>query len=406
MSETPVLPNPPKQIITTVPGIYNPVSKDQATKSLFPALEPYVVSELQYQSRVFQRFPVIPVRDIKNNGFTFTYSWMRTKSEAGAAFRAINGRVTESSADYEMAMTEIAMLETSFAIDHRLTRTGAIIDPISFNWSENVKSMAALVNEAFIRGDPSLPADAAGIDRCHGPGTFKGLNALAHDIGWHVWTEPLDLTDLYVSKTGSEFYPGTPGSIRNTATAAKDQLMTMLSDLTPEPTMLIGNNHVINALSRLGEALGLLTREKNDFGQTLTYINGIELIDIGRGMARNTPIIKTVKSNDTLPTAHPDYVDDVYENYAFTKLIACSAGPEEVHLIAPETDATVVSLPDWTKPREEVNRAWIETMLGVVVKNRNCLGIFDCVYVPKKSLPNPAAIVNAPQVDPVTYLPL
>jgi hypothetical protein len=297
------------------------------------------------------------------------------------------------------------MIETSFAIDHRLTRTGAIIDPLSFNWSESVKSMSALLNEAFIRGNPDLPASDTN-DRCHGPGTFKGLEALVREIGWHVWSDPLDLTDLQTIKTGQEHFPKDAsgvGGFRNTAVRAVEHLMTMLSDLTPEPTMLLGNSHSINALSRLGESLGILSRQKNDFGQTLTYINGVELIDMGRGMARNTPIIKTVVSNDALPAGHPD-ISKGYDHYATTKLIACSAGPENVHLIAPESDATVVSIPDWNSPREEVNRAWIEMMLGVVVKNRNCIGIFDNVYIPKSSIANVSAVLAEGNIDPITYV--
>jgi hypothetical protein len=414
MSFNPIMPAPANQRVTTVPGIYNPISKEQVSKTLFPALETQVISELQMQNWFFRRCPVVGVQDIKNSGFTFTYSWMRTKSESDAMFRPINGRITESNADIEMASTELAQIGNSFSIDFMLTKTGAILDPVAFNWGECIKGIGARLNETFIRGDPDIPADVTGVDRSHGPNTFKGLHALAKDTNWNVWYDPLDLTDIDVIKTGNEYSSSGLGKvIRNNPQRAKQNLLRKINTLSPKAEWIIGNTDAISALSQLGDALGMISMATDDWGEQITMLRGMELVDIGRGAARNDYMIKTVMSNDKLPEDldgntgwhHPDYEHGVYEHYAATKLIVGSFGADRLHRITPELNGTVVSVPDWENPREEVNRGWINVVMGLALKNRNCLGMFNKVYLPKSALSDPKGVMASEKIDPITYQP-
>lgn len=100
-------------------------------------------------------------------GSTLDYSYRRQKTQASAAFRAINTEYTPGSVTTEKHTVTLAELGGSYEIDRRIANLGsARTAEIALQTLNKVKAASALLSDSIINGDTAADEDSFdGLDK-------------------------------------------------------------------------------------------------------------------------------------------------------------------------------------------------------------------------------------------------
>lgn len=381
-----VYPDPIPQGIYAPVGIRNPVPKRVAFATAYEHLANGIIDEFQHQSWFFDHMPRMELVDTVHGGATTTYKYYRTANLASATAREYNSEVSETYVELAAEETNIANLASAISMDVDLMNIGGITNQWNMQMSFAVQGIADLFNEMVIRGDSSVPRNSD--DRAVGPGSFDGLHKIIQKESLHVWDETLDLTGLGLQTATQNTAKTITRSETNVWLDEIDRMMSRIRKLRPYPTFILGNDNLISALSALGRRTGVYQMTKNEWGQPIGEIEGIQLIPMGKRCAQNRQIIETVKSN-TPCRENPDGTkpEGTFETTAYVG----SFGPNAIQGLQLPGELVSIRMPDFSSSGY-VKKADIEMHIGMAVMSRHACGMFTKVCVPRALIEFPKYI--------------
>lgn len=369
-----IYPDPIPQGIHAPLGIRNPVPKRVAFATAYEHLANGIIDEFQHQSWFFDHMPRMTLTDTVHGGGTTTYKYYRTANLASATAREYNSEVDETYVELKSAETNIANLASAISMDVDLMNIGGITNQWNMQMNFAVQGIADLFNEMVIRGDSAVQRDPK--DRAVGPASFDGLHKIIKDDSLHVWEETLDLTGL-----GMQTTEGDDDRRRTTTNIwldVIDQMMARLRKLRPYPTFILGNDNLISALSALGRRTGVYQMTKNEWGQPIGEIEGIQLIPMGKRCAKNQQIIETY-TTDRICRENPN--GEAGETFETTAYVG-SFGPNAIQGLQLPGELVTIRLPDFSTSGY-VKKADIEMHIGMAVMSRHACGMFTHVCIPR-----------------------
>lgn len=155
-------------------------------------------------------------------GSTLDYSYRRQKTQASAAFRAINTEYTPGSVTTEKHTVTLAELGGSYEIDRRIANLGsARTAEIALQTLNKVKAASALLSDSIINGDTAADEDS-----------FDGL-------------------DKALTGSSTEITDGKDWSTFTDATSAMvilDDLDELQSEIDGATSVMIANKHALSKM--------------------------------------------------------------------------------------------------------------------------------------------------------------
>lgn len=382
-----VYPEPIRQGVHAPIGIKNPVPKDVVLQSAYEYVSRDIIDEFRHQSWFFDHMPRIEITNAVYGGGTTTYKYYRAAGTASATSRPINSEVDETYTDKTSEITNIANLASSVSMDVALMRLGGIEDEWNFQLKGALQGVSDLFNEMVIRGDSAVPARKD--DPAVGPAAFDGLDKIIRKESLHVWNRALDLTGLDLTE------PVVIDGVQNTRShphyGVINKMMAWMRKLRPAPTFILGNDELIAALSALGSMTGIYQAQKNDFGDTIDTIKGISLIPMGKRCGYNEEIIPIRKTNTKCRENPNGKPNQTYETVAYVG----SFGDLAIQGLQLPGDLVEIRLPDMNVSGH-MKKVDIDMQIGMVVKSRHSVGMFEHVCLPADLIEFPEFVDNAP----------
>lgn len=351
-------------------------TKEQISKThtAYEHLATEIINEFQHQSWFFDHMPRMTLTDTVHGGGTTTYKYYRAANLASATAREYNSEVDETYVELESKKTNIANLASAIPMDVDLVNISGFKTQWDMKMPFAVQGIADLFNEMVIRGDSAVPRNPE--DRAVGPGSFDGLDKIIKDDSLHVWEETLDLTGLSTTTTTKLDEQGGLRGEANVWFDVIDQLMSRIRTLRPYPTFILGNDNLISALSALGRRTGVYQMTKNEWGQPIGEIEGIQLIPMGKRCAQNRQIIETVKSNTKCRENPEEKPSETFETTAYVG----SFGPNAIRGLQLPGELVSIRMPDFSSSGY-VKKADIEMHIGMAVMSRHACGMFEHVCI-------------------------
>lgn len=301
-----------------------PVTLAEFNRGTVPDLDARVMDEFRKLTPMADALIFDDVVNPAGGGATWTYSYRRLVTQAGAAFRAINTEYTPSEVTTAVFSSNLAALGGSWQIDRILAQNeNALASENTLNLTQKIKAAQAKFNDAILNGDTAT--DAAGFD-----GLNKALVGSATEFGVNEVTDWSD-------------WDTNPAAVNKSL----DKIDEFLSSLDGAATFVASNRLMIGRVRAAARRAGVYTRTPVDgltspTGTPFTreQYGDIVFVDAGQKAGSNAEVvpIRAATVNGTAATG-------------LTDLFAVRAGLDGFHGIS-FTGAQLVKtyLPDFSTP--------------------------------------------------------
>lgn len=281
-------------------------------------------------------------------GSTLTYGYTRLKTPSTAQSRALNQEYTANQAVREKVTTDLSIFGGSFELDRVIQDTSGSLDEINFQMQQKIIGAKNLFHFEVINGDSAADTN-----------TFDGLNKILTGTDTEINTNLV--TDLTaIDEAGSRKF--------------LELLDNFLSELDGRPTMLLGNNKLINKIKSVARWAGYYNRTQDAFGNTVDNYDNIPLVDLGyfyNPTSQTTDAVskvldRTVGGNATT---------------GLTDLYAVNLALDGFHGVSPQGGVGIKSyLPNLTLPGV-VKRGEVEMVAGVALKATRKAGVLRNIKI-------------------------
>lgn len=302
-----------------------PVSLAQAKIGIADDVQATFIDEFRKSSWLFDNLTFDDVVTPSGGGATLTYGYMRTVTQATAAFRAINAEYTPQEATKVAVTADLKPFGGSYQIDRVL---GAIARgrEIAFQTEQKRKAALALFNDALINGDTAVDANSFdGLDKALTGTTQEDTTGR----DWDVATEDGAFTIL-------------------------DDVDFLLSMLDGPADAIIGNKRTLAKIRSAARRAGYFGRTTTDAGLLIETYNSVPLIDPGAKAGSTTDVIPVAGSTEP--------------GKGKTDLYAIRLGLDGLHAISLAGQPPVRTwLPDFTTSGA-VKTGEVEAVLAIALK--------------------------------------
>lgn len=316
-----------------------PVTLAQAKLNVTDALQLSIIDEFRKSSFLLDNMLFDDAVSPVGGGATLTYGYTRVKTQASAAFRAINAEYVASEVDKERFTVDLKVFGGSYNIDRVISKMGGIVSEIEFQASQKIKAAVALFHDTFINGD-------VGVD----VNSFDGLNKALTGTATEANTVAvIDLsTAALVTANYQEFL---------------DALDEWLLTLNGRPDALLMNSKMLGKMRAVARRATAYNTSKNEFGVEVEYYGTIPMIDLGEKPGAATTIIG---------------IDGVAKT---TDIYAVRLGIDGVHGVSMNGVQPVQStLPDFTTSGA-VKQGDVEMVAAIAIKATKSAGVFRKIKV-------------------------
>lgn len=316
-----------------------PVTLLEAKKNVQDDLQMGIIDEFAKSSFLFNHLIFDDAVSATGGGATLTYGYTRLKTQASAAFRAINAEYAPSEIEKERITVDLKVFGGSFQIDRVIANMGGIISEVALQSAQKVKAAAALFNDTVINGDSAVSAIA-----------FDGLNkALTGSSTEFNTTTAIDLSNSAAIDTNYK--------------AFLDSLDEFLMSLDGTPSFIGGNTKLIAKIRAVARRAGMYNITKDDFGNQVEFYGVIPLIDFGAKAGSNDPVVAIDGASGE------------------TSLYAARLGMDGFHAVSMTGVAPVqIWLPDFTTAGA-VKTGEVEMVAAVALKATKAAGVFRKIKV-------------------------
>ena len=316
-----------------------PVTLLEAKKNVQDDLQLGVIDEFAKSSFLFNHLVFDNVVSATGGGATLTYGYTRLKTQASAAFRAINAEYSPSEIEKERITVDLKVFGGSFQIDRVIANMGGIISEVALQSAQKVKAAAALFNDTVVNGDSAVSAIA-----------FDGLNkALTGSSTEFNTTTAIDLSNSAAIDTNYKTF--------------LDSLDEFLMSLDGTPSFIGGNTKLIAKIRAVARRAGMYNITKDDFGNQVEFYGVIPLVDFGAKAGSNDPVVAIDGASGE------------------TSLYAARLGMDGFHAISMAGVAPVqIWLPDFTTAGA-VKTGEVEMVAAVALKATQAAGVFRKIKV-------------------------
>lgn len=325
-----------------------PITLEQAKVGMADKIDQMVVDEFRRASFLLDQLTFDNAVSPGTGGSTLTYGYTRLKTPSTASFRALNTEYQANHADRENQFVTLKIFGGAFEIDRVIRDTAGQINEMDFQMRQKIIGAANLFHHTVINGDSAVDTDA-----------FDGLDKALAGSNTEVNTDAvLDLSTA--AGMDSEKY------------TFLELIDDFLSELDGKPTMLMGNNKLINKIKAVARRAGYLTSTEDAFGRTVEAYNDIPLVDMGYyydGAATN-PVVPIV--GRTVNAAAQTGLTDLY---------AAGLGLDGFHGVSPTGSGVIQTfLPDFKAPGA-VKKGEVEMVAAVALKATRKAGVLRNIKV-------------------------
>lgn len=318
-----------------------PVTLEQAKATMQDKIIQSAIDEFRRSSFLLDQLTFDDAVSPGTGGSTLVYGYTQIKTPSTAGFRKINTEYTPNEADRQDKSVKLKIFGGSYEVDRVIQNTSGQLNESAFQMEQKIKGAANLFHYTAINGDSAVDADSFdGLD--------KMLTGSSTELGTDVVT---DLTDVTMTKY-----------------KILETLDDFLSELDGKPTMLLGNNKLINMIQSVARQAGYFTRTEDAFGNKIGGYDNIPLVDLGYFYNATTkktdPIVEIVERT-------------IGENKVggLTDLYAVSLGLDGFHGVTPLGSAGITAyMPNFTTPGA-VKKGEVEMVAGVALKQTRKAGV-------------------------------
>lgn len=316
-----------------------PVTLAQAKLNVTDALQLSIIDEFRKSSYLLDNMLFDDAVSPVGGGATLTYGYTRVKTQASAAFRAINSEYTASEVEKERFTVDLKVFGGSYKVDRVIANMGGIINEVEFQARQKIKAAVALFHDTFINGDVGVDANA-----------FDGLNkALTSSVTEFNTTTAIDLS--------------TSAAVDSNYKAFLDLLDEFLLSLDGVPSALLMNDKLFAKMRAVARRALMYSVTKNEFGVDVEYYGSIPMINLGTKPGSANPIIPIDGTAKT------------------TDLYAVRLGIDGVHGVSMNGVQPIVStLPDFSTAGA-VKEGDVEMVAAIAVKATKAAGVFRKIKV-------------------------
>ncbi|WP_453992120.1 major capsid protein [Bacillus nitroreducens] len=324
-----------------------PITLEQAKVGMADKIDQFVVDEFRRSSFLLDQLTFDNAVSPGTGGSTLTYGYTRLKTPSTAGFREINKEYTPNEADRENLTVDLKIFGGSYQIDRVIQDTSGQINEMQFQMEQKIKGAANLFHHTVINGDSAV--DAKSFD-----GLDKALTGSSTEVN-----------------TDSVLDVSTDSGLNDNKYAFLDLIDDFLSELDGKPTMLLGNNKLINKIKSVARRSGYYTQIEDAFGRKIDAYDGIPILDLGyfyNGSATE-PIVKI--ETRTVGT----------EQTGLTDLFAVSLGLDGFHGVSPTGNGVIRNyLPNFNTPGA-VKTGDVEMVAAVALKATRKAGVLRNIKV-------------------------
>jgi hypothetical protein len=278
-----------------------------------------VLSENDLQRGVVETFIVsspvldrVPLLDIEGNA----YAYNKEATLPGVEFRAVNAAYVESTGTVTQTTVSLVILGGDADVDRFIVQTrGNVNDQRAIQEAMKSKAIALKWQDTFINGDTAVDANS-----------FDGLKKL--------------LTGAQLITAGTNGIP-VVGNGGTDVQTFFDQLDATLAAVPGGVDALYMNAQILAKIRAAGRRLMTISQsERDEFGRTVDFYNGIPMYDIGN-KADGTAIIPQTETQGTSNVASSIYAVKWSANQAENGVAALNNGGIDVRDLG-EQDAKSV----------------------------------------------------------------
>ncbi len=315
------------------------VTLAQVSLNSTDALQKGVIDEFRKSSFLLDNIPFEPAVSPQGGGSTMTYSYLRVKTEAGAAFREFNKEYTASEAVKEKISADLKIFGGSYEVDRVIADLGGAVNEVDFQSRQKIKSTAALFNDTFINGDSGTNSNA-----------FDGLEKALANSSTEIKNEDaaIDLSTAEAVDTNYMYF--------------LDMLDEFLSLLDAPPSFIGGNTKLVSKLRACIRRASMYTSTRNELGQLIEQYGNIPIVDFGAKSGSNEDIVKTAEDGST-------------------SLYAGRFGTDGLHAVSlAGANPVKIILPDF-KTAGAVKKGEIEMVAAIALKSSRAAGVMRNIKV-------------------------
>lgn len=274
-------------------------------------------------------------------GSTLAYGYIKLKTPATAAFRALNTEYTPNEAIREPHTAYCKIFGGAFSLDRVIIKTSGAVDELDFQLKEKVKGATNLFHYAAINGDMAANQDE-----------FDGLDVFltGSSTEYNADGDPFDISSsVLLDAEYNRFL---------------DMMDEFVSGLDAMPSAFLANTALATKIKGIARRAGYYNRMEDAFGRSVDAWNDIPIIDLKHyfdGTA-SLPVVPIAEDGTT-------------------SLYAVALAQDGFHGISPLGNNVIqTSLPDLSKPGT-IKTGDVELVAGVVLKNSLKAGCFRNIQV-------------------------
>lgn len=322
-----------------------PVTLAEAKATMQDKLEQTAIDEFRRSSFLMDQLIYDDAVSPGTGGSTLVYGYTQLKTPSTAEFRAINTEYSANEAKREPKTTNLKVFGGAYKIDRVIQNTSGQLNEAAFQMEQKIKGASNLFHQTIINGNSAVD-----------PLSFDGLDKMLTGSSTEINTDAvMDLTD-----------------VTNTKFKLLEQIDDFMSQLDGRPTMLMGNNKLINMIKSLARQAGYYTRSEDAFGKTVDGYDNIPLIDLGYFFngTNTVPIVDNVSR--TIGGTPTDGLTDLY---------AVSIGLDGFHGVTPLGGVGLTAYaPDFSIPGA-VKTGEVEMVAGIALKATRKAGVLRNIKV-------------------------
>jgi hypothetical protein len=229
------------------------VTLAEAAKLSQNDLQRGVIETFILEGRILDRIPLLEI-----NGNAYAYN--EEASLPGVEFRAVNAGYTESTGTVNPKTESLVILGGDADVDRFIQRTRSnLTDQRGTQTRMKVKAATFKFQDAFINGDTAVDANS-----------FDGLKKR--------------LTGAQVIAAATNGLPvvGADDNARHAFFDKLDELLAAAGLTSGDNGALYMNSMILGKVRSAARRLGGWSQQRDDFGRTIDFYNGVPLLDIGK----------------------------------------------------------------------------------------------------------------------------
>jgi hypothetical protein len=229
------------------------VTLTEAAKLSQNDLQRGVIETFILEGRILDRLPLLEI-----NGNAYAYN--EEASLPGVEFRAVNAGYTESTGTVNPKTESLVILGGDADVDRFIQRTRSnLTDQRGTQTRMKVKAATFKFQDAFINGDTAVDANS-----------FDGLK------------KRLTGGQVIDAATNGLTVVGTTDTDRHNFFDKIDELLAASGLTSGENGGLYMNSMILGKFRSAARRVGGWTQQRDDFGRTIDFYNGVPMLDIGK----------------------------------------------------------------------------------------------------------------------------